>query len=556
MAYINHEYYFSTTCEQVENELLHKDELIQVLSSYNIQFEVHLFYLKIFDASFMHLQDYKSDENNNHIINAIRNCIDIKTLDLSDCINIPKTIEGFPFLTTIIFPLFLNFIPRINDCPSITKISIPKNGVEFIESGNFKNYPPIDELVLDEHLSRIDSFAFTSCMIKRVDLSQCNTLDQKNIKAKAFSHSNIEEIVFPHQITILPFGAFSGCKHLRTITGSDLYATFMGYDSASSVRLDREVPLHDCEYCFDKCNDLQFIQLSPELSIDGIKRLFKHTSYNERNNSLDSEGFLYDERCGIVLETDNYYSYIWCFTDFTFYLSKKLNNTFLNKTVSFYNSNDRSIEMKDGKCWIYSNCRDHIAIVVSLGCNYAFNDKFVRQGCNGLVVTRKNDQEKALRVFENQIHLRNIDIRTKICELEKSIDNLDIDTIIDSYHAIRHYKYISRYRKDDEEEFWVNIEYSYTDAYMETLLPTHYETDYITEDELKIYVDNIKKNARACYNIEEHKCFIINKFIIDAIENEKFVEKCLRINEARDLLMRYKNKVDGNQKVILLNSIV
>ena len=78
----------------------------------------------------------------------------------------------------------------------------------------------------------------------------------------------------------------------------------------------------------------------------------------------------------------------------------------------------------------------------------------------------------------------------------------------------------------------------------------------MSEEKLKNDDDIIKKNALERYDKEDHKCFIINRFIIDAIENEKFVEKCLRINEARDLLMRYKNKVDGNQKVILLNSIV
>ena len=572
MAYIKHEYYFSTTseqveCEQVENELLHKDELIRILSSYHIQFEIHLFLLKIFDASFMHIQDYKSDENNNRIINAIRNCIDIKTLDLSNCINIPKTIEGFPFLTTIIFPLFLNFIPRINDCPSITKISIPKNGVEYIESDNFKNYPPIDELVLDEHLSRIDSYAFSSCMIKRVDLSQCNNLDQRNIKIKAFSHSSIEEIVFPYQVTILPFGAFSNCKQLRTITGSYLCGTFFDEYNKGFAQFDRAV--HSCEFCFDNCINLQYIQFSPELSIEGIRLLYCHSGYDEGNSSSDPDGFYYDKRCGIVLEIDGFYSYIWCFTDFTFYLSKKLDNTFLNRIVSFYNSNDRNIEMKDGKCWISSNCNDHIALGVSLGCNYMFNNKFNKQGCRLGVVTTENDQNKAVKIYEQQTLLQDVDIRSKVQELETFVDNLDIDSIIDSYHSVREYKYISHYRSDDDERLGIYRSSSYSDSYLETLLPTqqfisergfsdsnNYELGSMSEEKLKNDDDIIKKNALERYDKEDHKCFIINRFIIDAIENEKFVEKCLRINEARDLLMRYKNKVDGNQKVILLNSIV
>ena len=78
----------------------------------------------------------------------------------------------------------------------------------------------------------------------------------------------------------------------------------------------------------------------------------------------------------------------------------------------------------------------------------------------------------------------------------------------------------------------------------------------MTEEELKVNDDMVKKNARKQYNREEHKHFVINKYFVDAIENEKIVEKCLRINEAKNLLMKYKYSIDGNQKIILLNSIV
>ena len=69
----------------------------------------------------MQIETQKSNVNNHSqkVLNAIRNCIDIKTLDLSDCTNIPKIIEDFPYLNTIIFPVFLYFIPRIEKCPSI-----------------------------------------------------------------------------------------------------------------------------------------------------------------------------------------------------------------------------------------------------------------------------------------------------------------------------------------------------------------------------------------------------------------------------------------------------
>ena len=447
------------------------------------------------------------------------------------------------------------------------KISFPKKGVTRIESNNFKNYPSIDELILDENLISIDSFAFRTSSIKRVNLSKCENLDSKKLNERAFSNSSIEEIVLPQQVNILPLGAFLNCKHLRTITGSNLLATYTDNYKTHAVQFDRAV--HSCKFCFENCNNLQFIQFSPKLSIDGIKRLLCHSGYNEDKTCYEKENFYNDKRCGIVLEIDDYYSYIWCFTDFTFYLSKKIDKSFLNKIVSFYNSNTRSIEIENGKCWISCDCNDHVALGASLGWNYHFNSIFDKHLNKLGTVSIENDQKKAVEIYQNQTLLQIIDVKTKINELENLVDTLDINSIINSYNSTYEYKYISRYRSDDDERLYIYRKASYSDLYLETLLPTqyfksergfadsnNYKLGSMSERELMIDDEIIKQNAREKYDKEEHKRMIINRFIKDSIENEKFVEKCLRINEAKSLLMKYENSVDGKHKIILLNSII
>ena len=567
MAFIKHESFLSTSWEQIENELIHKDELAKILSSHKIKFEIHQFLLKIYDASFLICQNHSTEDDDQIIGNSIKNCIDIKTLDLSECDSIPRSIDEFPFIDTIIFPLFLHFIPRIKNCPSLKHVRIPEHGIEYIESRNFENYPQIELLRFDEHLRIINTNAFSSASIRKVDLSLCVNLESINIKAKAFSSSNIEEIILPIQVNILPFGAFSNCKELRSIKGADLLATYYDEYNEGYVRFDRTV--HTSEFCFEKCNNLQYIHFSQELSIEGIKRLFCHVGFREDSNSSESNDHYYDMRCGIVLEIDDFYAYIWCFTDFKFYVYKKIDDSFLNKIVKFYNSNNRNVEVEDGNCWFFCNNKDFVALGVTLGCNYHFNEIFNRHGFKDGAITIENDQAKALVLFENQILISDVDIEAKVHEFETIVDDLDIDSIIDSYHSTRHYDYISHYRSDDDEQISVLRSASYKDAYIEKILPTQYyyskrgyadtnnhRLGHLSEEQLHVEDENVKRFARHRYNKEEHKRFVINNFVIEIAQNEKNIEKYLRIEEARQLLMRFGARIDGNQKVITLNSII
>lgn len=572
MAYYSNKLFVSTKWEIDSNKLIHTNELIRLLSSHSIRFEIHSSVIKIFDATFMQpITDFPENPNHYQVLSdAIKNCIDILTLDLSECVNIPNCIENFPFLHTIIFPDYLQFIPRVKNCPSIKNITIPKHGVESIDTRNFENYPPIIELKFDGSLLNIDSHAFSSAIIEKIDFSLCDNLESKNIKVFAFSDSIIKEIIFPEQVTILPHGAFSNCKSLRTITGSGLFATFSDASNKCFVKLDCDA--HSCEFCFEKCESLQFIQFSPELSVEGIQQLLCHKGFSE-DDSSKTGSFYFDERCGIVLGTDDYYSYIWCITDFNYYVSKKLDDSFLNKIVSFYKSNDRYIEMESGNCRIFTNCNDFIALGVSLGCNYHFNNRFNIQGNRLGAVTIDNNQSDALRLYEKQIQLKDIDIWEKVHELETMVDNLDIDSIINSYHSTIHSEHDYRH---DEERISMNRFASYTDSYIETLLPSQYcyseggysdsnlglEDYLLSEKGTEAYEENKRSAARNRYNKEEHKHKIINDFFLEMNANEKFVEHYLRINEARRLFHSYglvnrnRKRLYGNQLVMALNAMI
>ena len=563
MAYIKKEDSLSHEYVQVDEKMINTDDFKRILTSNNIRFELHLFELKIFDGVIL-MSNSKTQAFD--LKDTLNKCIDVKSLDLSEANIIPQTIEDLLFIKTIILPTTLSFIPFIKNCTSLEYVRLPKHGIVSIQTKNFENYPGNLHLKFDNNLIHIGQGALSGSNTKELDLSQCHNLEPQNIKRGAFSCYNLEVVHFPEQINILPYCAFSGCKNLKVVCGSELLATYLDEYNENYVNLDRGV--HSCQNCFEKCENLQFIQFSPQLTESGLNHLFRHHAYDADNIDNNSNSHYYDERCGIVLEIDSFYSYIWSFTDFRFYLAKRMNYEFLNKLVNFYANHERVIEFENGKCWIHSNHNDFLAIGLEKGFRYALNPKFNKPMNRLGAITIENDQYLAIKLLEKHIPIETIDIKEKITELESFVDNLDINSIIESYHSTRQDKSISRYRSDDEERISISRGSYYSDAYMDSLLPEEYyesrrgfaETNNnrlcdMSNKELKEEDEEKKEIARKCYDKKEHKRVLIKAYFDKILNDESIIENCLHIKEARKLLERFNN-IDGSNRIITLNKSI
>ena len=194
------------------------------------------------------------------------------------------------------------------------------------------------------------------------------------------------------------------------------------------------------------------------------------------------------------------------------------------------------------------------------------NDDYSVTWSSGFTVSSANEQERAIWVYEKSKDNPFTDIRKVIKDIDDTVDSLKIDQIIDSYNTIVEEDVSNKIGGDATFTQSVNTCASYSDPYLNTLLPrsskyaeergytldwSHYSEEERKRDSIRN--NTIKEQARIAYNKQVHKDYLIKDFVNNLINDAVLVEQYLHINAARNMLISATDKF-GVGKVRFLNS--
>ena len=175
--------------------------------------------------------------------------------------------------------------------------------IQSIDSHSFEGWPHMNRLILGEKLTVINSFSLTNANISVLDLSQTKL---KRLNEHAFQNGKFEKIILPYGVEILPEYVFCGCRNLKEIVGEGI----------------KKVEWK----AFAECPNLSFLKFNEDIKYESVHRAIN-------GNSSSEDYFL--SRCGIIIYSDENFSYIWCFTDFRFYYAKRQDDSLYLKIVYF-----------------------------------------------------------------------------------------------------------------------------------------------------------------------------------------------------------------------------
>ena len=348
----------------------------------------------------------------------------------------------------------------------------------------------------------------------------------------AFTHSKIKSISLPDYISELP--VFSDCPNLTSILAIGVIK--IGFCALSS------------------CNSLEHLKFAEEFQTDNIDK------------------FLVDDdcetlRCGIEIGKDDIYSYIWCLTNFKFYYTERLSDEWSNRIFSFNHMNLRSFFMFFGDIDIYSNYKDHYASNISEGF-LKTSSRYTKITHNGIYVGSEDLQKNAIKYYYEVDKRLKTDIRDVIKQIEEKVDKLDINSIIDSYETT-----ISEWTKTkigDDDTFYSETHRCsyYSDAYLETILPSchseYKDSGYTTNwpwtskkeiDEMHLEDSRIREMARKSYSKEAHITYLIKEYIQYIANKSAEVEHYLHIGRAKEVFEQYAY-LHGKERVSELNKVI
>lgn len=261
-----------------------------------------------------------------------------------------------------------------------------------------------------------------------------------HLTAHAFQRSKIKSISLPDHITNLPEYVFFDCPNLASILAIGVIKIYF-----NALR---------------NCNSLEHLKFAEEFHTDNIDRYFNDDDYDT-------------SRCGIEIGKDDIYSYIWCLTNFKFYYTERLSDEWSNRIFSFNHMNRRSFLMFFGDIDIYSNYKDHYASNISEGF-LKTSSRYTKITHNGIYVGSEDLQKNPIKYYYEVDKRLKTDIRDVIKQIEEEVDKLDINSIIDSYETT-----ISEWTKTkigDDDTFYSETHRCsyYSDAYLETILPSYH----------------------------------------------------------------------------------
>lgn len=473
------------------------------------------------ERNILHLNHtfYEIINERSKLYNIIRLCKDIKILDYTQSNKIPRIFDGFPFIEQIwLPPLDYSYLPVVNRCPNLKKISFSPEALTEIDGNSFNGWFFLKKLKLGISIKRINYSSITHSYITELDLSECTQLSY--IRDAAFSGTRLEKVLLSDKITEIYDGAFSKCINLKEIIAKGVKVIRYGALplSLSTLRLQFH-PSFDYQYIYD---------------------YYKNTSSYRRS--------------GIVLDSDIRYSYVWCFDNFKYYYTEKLTENLINEIVTFNHTNRHEVRIEDGYCIISSNY------------NFFYADKVEKKSPHDINYIFINEQDEAMDFYEKTRHLKSI--KDMIHEFDSLVDSLNINEIIDSFHTTIKESVQSKVGGDDTFNSIIIRKAKYSDAYMETLLPSKSSSrrergytshwDYTTEEQMESIKNEdeaFRYQAYEKYNKDEHKRYLIDNFVQNFINNRVSVEQYLHIEDAKKTFQYFLYpREEGWRKVNKLNS--
>lgn len=448
------------------------------------------------------------------------------------CPNVPDVISGFPNVTEIIMPTLTDNIPSIANCPKLEKVTFDPSSIKILKEKSFDGWPPIKQISFGEDFEYMSSLCISpNAQIDSLDFSLCKHM---HLTAHAFQRSRIKSISLPDHITNLPEYVFCGCPNLTSILAIGVIKIGFG-------------ALRDC-------NSLEHLKFAEEFQANNIDKFLVDDDYETL-------------RCGIEIGKDDIYSYIWCLTNFKFYYTERLSDEWSNRIFSFNHMNRRSFLMFFGDIDIYSNYKDHYASNISEGF-LKTSSRYTKITHNGIYVGSEDLQKNAIKYYYEVDKRLKTDIRDVIKQIEEEVDKLDINSIIDSYETT-----ISEWTKTkigDDDTFYSETHRCsyYSDAYLETILPSYHseykDSGYTTNwpwtskkeiDEMHLEDSRIREMARKSYSKEAHITYLIKEYIQYIANKSAEVEHYLHIGRAKEVFEQYAY-LHGKERVSELNKVI
>lgn len=368
-----------------------------------------------------------------------------------------------------------------------------------------------------------------TAQIDSLDFSRCKHM---YLTDHAFQNSQIKSIILPDHISNLSGHVIFNCHKLASITATGVI----------QINIDT----------FKYCNSLKHLQFSEKFPTDNIDRYFK-----VRDTSL----------CGIEIGKDDYYSYIWCLTNYEFYYTDLLSDEWSNRIFRFDHIYKHSFLMDFGSIEIYNNYKEHYASNISEG-SLKTSGRYIKEIRNGVYVSYENLQENAIKYYYEVNKMLKTDIRDVIKQIEEEVDKLDINNIIDSFKTT--IKEWTKTKIGGDDTFFSETHRCsyYSDAYLETILPSYHseykDSGYTTDwpwtskekiDELHLEDSRIREIARKSYSKEAHITYLIKKYIQDIADKSAEVEQYLHIGRAKEVFERYAC-LHGKERVSKLNEYI
>lgn len=407
-----------------------------------------------------------------------------------------------------------------------------QSDIKILKEKSFDGWPPIKQISFGEDFEYMSSFCISpNAQIDSLNFSLCKHM---HLTAHAFQRSKIKSISLPDHITNLPEYVFFNCPNLTSILAIGVIKIGFG-------------ALRDC-------NSLEHLKFAEEFQADNIDKFLVDDDYETL-------------RCGIEIGKDDIYSYIWCLTNFKFYYTERLSDEWSNKIFSFNHMNQRSFLMFFGDIDIYSNYKDHYASNISEGF-LKTSSRYTKITHNGIYVESEDLQKNAIKYYYEEDKRLKTDIRDVIKQIEEEVDKLDINSIIDSYETT-----ISEWTKTkigDDDTFYSETHRCsyYSDAYLETILPSchseYKDSGYTTNwpwtskkeiDEMHLEDSRIREMARKSYSKEAHITYLIKEYIQYIANKSAEVEHYLHIGRAKEVFEQYAY-LHGKERVSELNKVI
>lgn len=385
-----------------------REKLINLLDKYGFEY--------LLKDEVLHLYDMRTDsilENplESDLSKTIRNEQTIFKLDLSKCKKVPKKIKGFKFIEEIVMPKLTDKIPRIVNCPNLYNIEYDASTITIWDKHSFKGWPHQRVAKFSESLTKIVNVDY-NVSIDIVDLSACSKLVVSN-NAFQLNHS-IQKVIFPDSIKEFPRNLFWGCDKLKSVIAPGIEKIYLP---------------------FEECKSLSHCIFSPKLNYGYANEIIK--SYIERKNDTSLL------QTGIILETNNDEMILFSFTNFKYYYAQKVKKRSINQIITFRHDIKVSVDNpSDGYIVIRSNYNDYHAVDIL--------PQGISQISNLSQYYSWNLQRDAIEKLKSEIGYKlNYDIENAIENIINTVNRLDINEIINSYHTVM--KRIKPKKVDDNQ---------------------------------------------------------------------------------------------------------